>query len=164
MEKRTITFCYRKIIDLNNTKPWDKLVFEDSYKEFKMQAQFYNQDKKYNTFSELIHHVQGAEKLHFLVSGAIIDYLRKLNDLVPDIANNIGKQFLIFKQFKFEILNSDLSDIAKHQIAISFYSEPLIWQDTVAPYILTSPINATEGESLIDMVAIQPFLTIHSIK
>jgi hypothetical protein len=164
MEKRIITLCYRKIIDINSYKAWDKLVFEDSYKEFKLQAQFYNQDKKYNTFSELAHHVKGAEKLHFLVSGAIIDYLRKLNDIVPDIANNIGKSFIMFKQFKFELINSDLNHIDKHVIAINFYSEPLVWHDTIAPYLLTSKIDETEGEVLTDMFAIQPFLTIHSIK
>ena len=164
MEKRIITFCYRKIIDINSNKAWDKLVFEHSFAEFKMQAQLYNQDKKYNTFAELLHHEKGAEQLHFLVSGAIINYLRKLNDVVPDIANNIGRPFLTFKQFKFEIINSDIRDIDKHVIAISFYSEPLIWHDTIAPYLLTSPTNETDGEILTDMVAIQPFLTIHSIK
>ncbi|TCC93352.1 hypothetical protein EZ428_00855 [Pedobacter frigiditerrae] len=164
MEKRIITLCYRKIIDINCTKAWDKLVFEDSYQEFKLQAQFYNQDKKYNTFSELIYNVKGSEKLHFLVSGAIIDYLRQLNDVIPEIANNIGKPFLTFKQFKFEIINSDLRNIDKHVIAINFYSEPLIWHDTIASYLLTSPLTATEGDMLTDMFAIQPFLTIHSIK
>jgi hypothetical protein len=164
IEKRTIILCYRKIIDINSISPWDKPVFEDSYKEFKMQAQLYNQEKKYHTFSELVCHVKGAEKLHFLVSGAIINYLRQLNELIPDIANNIGRQFLTFKQFKFEIINSDLREKDKHQIAINFYSEPLIWHDTIGNYLLTSPLNATTEETLTDLFAIQPYLTIHSIK
>lgn len=163
MEKRIITLCYRKIIDINSTKAWDKLVFDDSYQEFKMQAQLYNQEQKYHTFSELIHYVKGSEKLHFLVSGAIINYLRHLKDVVPDITNNIGKQFLSFKQFKFEIINSDINDIKKHVIAINFYSEPLAWHETIAPYLLTSPIKET-AEVLTDLFAVQPFLTIHSIK
>lgn len=45
MANRTITLYYRKIIDATATKPRDKLVFEDSYTEFKMQAQLYNQEK-----------------------------------------------------------------------------------------------------------------------
>ena len=163
MEKKIITLCYRKIIDINNTKPWEKLVFEDSYKELKMQAQFYNQDKRYSTFTELLQHVPGAEKLHFLVSGAIINYLRQLKDQVPDIANNIGRHFLTFKQFKFEIIHSDLNNLKKHVIAINFYTEPLVWHDTIGPYLLTSP-TTSEGEILTDLFVIQPFLTIHSIK
>ena len=48
MPNRTITLCYRKVIDASAAKPWEKLVFEDSYTEFKMQAQLYNQEKKYS--------------------------------------------------------------------------------------------------------------------
>ncbi len=163
MEKRTITLCYRKVIDINSTKPWDKLVFEDSYKEFKMQAQLFNQEKKHSTFSALLYNVKGAEQLHFLVSAAIINYLKQLNDVIPDIVNNIGRQFLTFKQFKFEIINSDLNDSSKHAIAINFYSAPLIWHDTIAQFLLTSPANLPKGEVLTDLFTIQPFLTIHSI-
>jgi len=163
MEKRIITLCYRKIIDINSTKAWEKLVFEDSYRELKMQAQLYDQGQKHHTFAELIQHIKGAEKLHFLVSGAIINYLRQLNAVVPDITNNIGKLFLNFKQFKFEIINSDLKNIAKHVVAVSFYSEPLIWHDTIASFLLTSPIKETE-DNFTDLFTIQPFLTIHSIK
>jgi hypothetical protein len=111
----------------------------------------------------LVHHVKGAEKLHYLVSGAIVNYLKQLNEIVPDIANNIGRQFLIFKQFKFELINSDLRHIDKHKVAISFYSEPLIWHDTIAPYLLTSPLTVDIDETLTDLFAIQPYLTIHTL-
>jgi hypothetical protein len=161
---RTITLCYRKIIDKNSIKPWEKLAFEDSYKEFKMQSQLYNQNNKYQTFSELIHHVKGSEKLHFLVSASVINYIRQLNDVIPDILNTIGKQFLHFTQFKFEIINSHLQNIDKHSIAISFYSNPLIWIDTIAPYVLTASNFEQDGEVLTDMFLMQSFLTIHSIK
>ena len=65
MAKGIIRFCYRKVIDASSGKQWDKNVFESSYKEFRMQSQFYNQEKKYNTFSELIGNVPSSEKLHF---------------------------------------------------------------------------------------------------
>lgn len=164
MEKRIITLCYRKIIDSSCSKPWDQLVFEDSYREFKMQAQYFNQENKYHTFSELVYNVKGAEKLHFLVSAAVINYLKQLNEVIPDILNNIGRQFLTFKQFRFEIINSDLHDISKHSIAINFYSSPLIWHDTIGPYLLTSPQTSATEEVITDLFSIQPFLTIHSIK
>lgn len=164
MKKRTITLCYRKIIDKNSLKPWEKLVFEDSYREFKIQAQLYNQEKGYQTFSELIHQVKGAEKLHFLVSAAVINYIRQLNDVVPDILNAIGKQFLRFTQFKFEIINSDLKNSDKHCVAISFYTEPIAWIDTIAPYLITAAKPEQNGEVITDMFLMQPFLTIHTIK
>ncbi|RZL21015.1 MAG: hypothetical protein EOO96_24530 [Pedobacter sp.] len=164
MEKKIITICYRKIIDINSKTPWEKLVFEDSFKEFKIQSQLYNQDKKHTTFSALLHEVAGAEKLHFLVSGAIIDYIRQLKDIVPDIVNNIGRHFLSFDKFKFEIINSDINNIEKHAVSICFFSHPLIWHNTIGQYLLTSPHNNSEGEILTNMFAIQPFLTIHSIQ
>ena len=51
MQKAIIRLCYRKIIDINASEPWDKFVFEDTYTEFLMQSQLYNQEKKYTSFS-----------------------------------------------------------------------------------------------------------------
>jgi hypothetical protein len=164
MATRTITLCYRKIIDVTAAKPWEKLVFDDSYTEFKMQAQLYNQEKKYRTFAELKQFAPGADKLHFLVSAAIMGYLQQLNDTVPDILNNLGKHFLKFKQFQFEIINSDIADKSKHQIAINFYSEPLIWHDTIGNYLVVSEKDKISEVALTHLFAIQPYLTIYSLQ
>lgn len=88
MAKKIIRLLYRKVIDANAQKAWEQHVFNDSYAEFLLQAQFYNQEKKYNTFAELLTHVPDAEKLHFLVSPAITGYLKQLNGKVPDILNS----------------------------------------------------------------------------
>ncbi len=94
MAKGIIRLCYRKIIDASSQKMWDKYVFESSYTEFLMQSQLYNQEKKYNSFAELLINVPDAEKLHFLVSAAIGGYMQQLNGIVPDIIDNLGKHFL----------------------------------------------------------------------
>lgn len=118
--KGNYTIQYRKIIDSNSAQPWEKLVFDDSYTEYLMQVQFYNAEKKYNTFSQLIRHVPGSDKLHFLVSASVIGYVKQLNGIVPDILNNVGKHFLPFKNFRFEIINSDIKNKAAHQVAVNF--------------------------------------------
>lgn len=125
MPARTITLCYRKIIDATATRPWDKLVWEDSYAEFRMQAQTFNPGNAYRSFGEILHYVPNAERLHFLVSGAVTGYLHQLNERMPDILNNLGRHFLRFNRFQFELINSDLTDKSKHQVAINFVSEPL---------------------------------------
>ncbi|HEV7347288.1 hypothetical protein [Telluribacter sp.] len=163
MATRTITLCYRKIIDAASTKPWEKLVFEDTYAEFRMQAQLYNQEKKFTTFAELIQHVSGAEQLHFLVSAAAIGYLQQLNEIIPDVVNNLGKHFLRFTKFQFEIINSDLSDKSRHQVAVNFYSEPLFWHETIDNYLLVSDRPATGEEVATNLFQIQPYLTIHTL-
>ena len=165
MNNRVIKLCYRKIIDSTASKQWDKLVFEDSYKEFLMQAQLYNQGKKYSTFSEIVNNVPGSEKLHFLVSSSVIGYLKQLNGTVPDIMNSLGKHFLSFKNYKFEIINSDIKDKLKHQVAINFFSEPLDWLDTIGNQLLVSDGKKNEsGEYMTELFSLQSFLSIYSLR
>jgi hypothetical protein len=166
MAKGIIRLCYRKIIDASSQKMWDKYVFESSYAEFLMQSQLYNQEKKYNRYSELLITVPGSEKLHFLVSAAITGYMQQLNGKVPDILNNLGRHFLNFINYQFEIINSDIQNKAAHQVAINFFSEPLIWHDTIDNYLLISATDTEKSEDgiLTNLVQLQPFLSIYSIK
>lgn len=166
MANKIIRLCYRKVIDASSQKQWDKYVFESSYTEFKMQAQFYNQQKKYNNFGELVQHVPGADKLHFLVSGAIVGYLQQLDGVVPDILNSLGKYFLTFINYRFEIINSDIQNKASHQVAINFFSEPLVWHDTINNCLLVSPVNSkiTDDGVLTEMLELPPLLSIYSLK
>ena len=166
MAKKIIRLCYRKVIDASSSKKWDKYVFESTYAEFLMQAQLYNQEKKYSSFSELIQNVPGTEKLHFLVSAAIVGYLQQLDGIMPDILNNLGKHFLKFSNYRFEIINSDIKNKASHQVAINFFSEPLTWHDTIENYLLVSPVNEekTDDGVLTDLLPLQPFLSIYSVK
>ncbi|MBX0290850.1 hypothetical protein K3G63_10395 [Hymenobacter sp. HSC-4F20] len=162
--ERVITLCYRKIITSSSARPWEKLVFEDTYAEFRLQAQFYNPERRHRTFGELLHHAPGAEQLHFLVSAAARGYVQQLQGLVPDVVNNLGKHFLKFSQFQFEIINSDLQDPARHQVAISFYAEPLTWLDTIGSYLLVADQAAPAGgEVLTHLFQIQPYLSIHAL-
>lgn len=166
MTKGVIRLCYRKIIDASSQKAWDKYVFESSYTEFLMQSQLYNQGKKYNSFAELLINVPGAENLHFLVSAAISGYMQQLNGIVPDILDNLGKHFLPFSNYRFEIINSDIKNKTVHQVAINFFSEPLAWHDSIDNYLLVSTINADKNEDgvLATLMQLQPFLSIYSIK
>lgn len=162
---RTITLAYRKIMDANSPKPWEKLVLADSYREFRMQAQLYNQGGHYRTFGELLHHVPAAEKLHFLVGGSIGGYVQQLKGVAPDVVNNVGRYFLKFTHYQFELINSDLHDPSKHQVAINFYSEPLHWHDTIGTYLLVSAAasSTASGEVLTHLFQLQPYLTIHAL-
>jgi hypothetical protein len=162
---RTIKFCYRNIIDAASAKVWERLVYEDSYAEFKMQAQRFNEENRYKTFGEIVQNNPSAEQLHFLVSNAIVPYIKYLEEKVPDVLNVLGKHFLPFKNFRFEIINSHLDDITKHQVAINFYSEPVTWIDTVGDKMIISLDNTIENnEWLTETISLQPFLSIYSVK
>jgi len=166
MHKKIVRLCYRKIIDAGSQQVWDKYVFESSYTEFLLQSQFYNQEKKYTSFSELILNVKGAEKLHFLVSAAVTGYLQQLGGKIPDIADNLGKQFLAFKNYRFEIIDSDIKKKASHRVAINFFSDPLCWHDTINNSLLVSPADGeqTADGILTHLLSLQPFLSICSLK
>lgn len=169
MTKGLIQLCYRKIIDSNAQKEWDKFVFEDTYMEFFMQAQMYSQEGKYVTFAEITENFPAATNLEYLVSTAAINYLRQLKDIAPDIANVYGKLCLPFKQFRFEIIYSDLKEKSNHKIAIYFYSEPITWIDTIDGKLLIAYGDRREalsaGEQVeTDMIALQPYLNIASLR
>lgn len=165
MCKGIIRLCYRKVIDTHSVKPWDKLVFEDTYTEYLLQSQLYNQQKRYTSFSDLKTHVPAAEKLHFLVSAAVIGYLQQLQGKVPDLVNNLGRLFLPFNNYRFELINSDIKDKTKHRVAINFFTDHLHWLNTIHNQLLLSiPGNIENGELLTDLFTLPPFVSIYSIK
>lgn len=163
--KQVIRFCYRKIIDVSSPTAWERLIFEDSYTEFKMQSQRFNESGKYSSFSEMLHNNPLADQLHFLTSAAAAGYVKQLNNKMPDVQNTLGKTFLPFSNFKFEIINSDTKDITKHRVAVNFYSEPVQWITTVGNTMIIAVNNAVEnGELLTDTFAVPSFVSIYSIK
>jgi len=164
MYTRIITLCYRKIIDINVVKPWDKLVFDDSYAEFKIQAQQISYGTPYTSYAELLRNVPAAKNLSALVTPAISSYVQQLNETVPEILNNLGRRFLIFRQFQFELINSDINDKNKHQIAVNFFTEPLVWYDTISNYLLIGHLSQTTEDIYTHLFQLQPYLSIHSIK
>ncbi|GAB3956506.1 hypothetical protein GCM10028805_46570 [Spirosoma harenae] len=169
MTKGIIRLCYRKIIDASSQKLWDKYVFDDTFKEFYMQAQFYNQDGKYTTFQELRDNVPGADQLQSMTSSAAIGYIRQLNGIIPDIANNAGKLCLPFSQFKFEIIHSHVQNKEAHKVAILFYSDPLTWIDTIDKQLLITYGDQREAlqagnEVETDLISLQPYLSISSFQ
>ena len=165
MQTRLIKLCYRKIIDNNSAGAWEKFVFDDTYTEFLMQSQLYNQEKNFTSFGEIIQQVPNADKLHYLVSSAAINYLKQLSGRIPDILNTLGKLFLPFENFRFEIINSDIKDKTKHEVAINFYTPELIWIDTIGSQLLISIQQASENEEILtEQFSMQPYLSIYSIK
>jgi hypothetical protein len=164
---KQIQLAYRKIIGAQSTSIWEQYVFEDSYKEFLMQFQLYNTENKYHTFSRLSAAIPAAEKLHFLVSTAVTGYITQLQNKIPDIQNTLGKIFLPFHLYRFEIIDSDIRDKKEHRIAIIFYSEPLQWLDTIGEHLLISlntESNTDKDMAQTELVKLQPFMSIYSLQ
>ena len=167
MTKGLIRFCFRKVIDASSRQPWDKVVFDETYQEFFMQAQSYNPENKYQTFAELLANVPNADQLHYLTSRVALGYLRQLNQTIPEVVNAFGNLCLPFTQFKFELLASHVQQKEAHKIAIFFYSDPLTWLDTVGNQLLVAygdqRATLQEGNEVsTDLIMLQPNLSIWS--
>lgn len=166
MQQKLIRISYTKRINSSNTKLWDQLVFNSSWQELQMQAQFYNQQQQHTTFRQLVQQVPSAEKLHFLVSSSVVGYLKQLNGIVPDVLNKRGIPFLLFNDFKFEIIDSNFSDQSKHEIQLTFFSDPVLWHETIADWLLLSnPAEPqTKEGALTHLLQLQPAVDIYSYK
>lgn len=170
MQKRVIVLCYRKIIDIKSVKQWDKLVFESTYLEFKMQAQNFSHGTAYTSYAELLRNVPDARRLTGMITPSVTGYIQQLGSIMPDILNNIGRRFLTFNKFQLEIINSDIHDKNKHQIAVNFYSAPLIWHDTINSYLLISDpesenqLSAENDSISTNLMQLQPYVNISSLQ
>lgn len=125
------------------------------------------QGSTYTTYGELLAKVPHAAKLSGMVTPAVISYVQQLNETVPDILNNLGRRFLQFKNFQFELINSSITDKARHQVAVNFYTEPLVWHDSIQNFMLVSDAAAVveDGEEIhTNLFEIQPYVNIHSLK
>ena len=165
MQQKLIRISYTKRIGSNNTAAWDQLVFNSTWQELMMQAQFYNQ-QQYTTFRQLVQQVPPAEKLHFLVSSSVVGYLRQLNGFIPDVQSKRGMPLLPFNDFKFEIIDSDFNDKNKYEVQLTFFSDPVIWHETIGESLLISNPNEplTKDGSLTHLLQLQPALDIYSYK
>jgi len=117
---------------------WEKLVRGDSFAELKMQFQRFNPEGRYFTFGALLGANPEAEQLHFLVGGSVLGYLEQLRGMIPDVADNLGHRFMRIADCRFEIIRSDIRDIATHEVAFNFYSTPLLWHGTAGSLLIVS--------------------------
>ncbi len=162
-----IQLSYRKVIDATAQPAWDRLVFDDAWQEFFMQAQSFNPDGRYQYVWELFANVPNADKLHYLTSRAVMGYLQQLNDRIPDITNAQQQASLPFTQFKFEILAAQLAQKDTFRIAIFFYSDVLTWIDTLGDRLLIAhgdqQAAIQQGQAITtDLIPLQPELSIWS--
>ncbi len=167
--KGLIKLCYRKVIDVSSTSVWDKYVFEDTYKEYYMQAQQFDQQSKYGTFQEMVKHIPSAEQMHYLVSTAAVNYIRQLDGVFPEVLNVMGERCVPFENFRFEILESDIKNKEQHKVAIRFYSNVLTWIGSIDNQLVFAKgdqsLQIHSGELIeTEMLLWRSNLTIHSFR
>ncbi|MFP9112530.1 hypothetical protein ACLI1A_01220 [Flavobacterium sp. RHBU_3] len=156
-----IKLAYRTVIDNSATQPWDRYIFEDTHREYLMQQQLYNDKANPKaTFRELLSVNPNAEKLHYLTGIAAASYVQQLKGNFYRVSDVLGTTFLPFTGYRFDIVNTDINDITRHKVGITFYSPLFTYLGMVNDCYLVS--LATEDKSGYEtiMFPIQPQLSI----
>lgn len=156
-----IRLAYRMVIDSASTFVWDNYVFEDTYKEYLMQQQLFNsKENPKPTFRELLSENEKAIQLHFLVSMAANSYVTQLKGHFYRVSDALGNHFFPFTNYELDIINTDITDISKHKIGITFYSPMLLLLDTVnGHYLVSKEVEKDNGFQTLAF-AMQPNLAI----
>ncbi|WP_395632916.1 hypothetical protein [Flavobacterium sp.] len=161
MKKIKIRLAYRITIDNTSSFLWDKYVFEDTHKEYLMQQQLFNdKENPHKTFRELLSANEKASQLHFLVGIAANGYVEQLKGNFHRVYDILGNNYFPFVNYQLDIINTDITDISKHKIGITFFSPLLILVDQINNcYLVSKEVEKNNNFETL-MFAIQNNLSI----
>jgi hypothetical protein len=160
---KLISFQYRKVFDKNVVSNWDKAIRDDTFMEYKMKSQFYDEKVEFPMFRDLLIAKPEAVKLHYLVSLSAIGHIQFLRNLFPEVVDTLGSRCIPFQNYTFEILNSDFYNIDKHVVQLDFFSEPLCLIEVIGEtFWLAKPQDNQERIETF-MVNKSPNLMINSL-
>lgn len=140
MQKAFVKIAYRQVMDASTQHSFEKNVLQFSYEEFKLKSQVYNPGCRYKTFSELKAHDGRANSLHYKSGFAVIGFIDALNKQIPYLYDTLG-QPVLFNTYKFEVIESDISNKLLHKVAITYYSDTLVLLEIIGDCILLAPAD-----------------------
>ena len=141
--KAKIKLAFRIVIDKNSDMTWDKYIFEDTYFEYKIQHQvFDDKENPVKNYWELLAKNPHAEKIPFLLSSAVANYVSQLNGKIKSLPDVLGNTFFPIESFKLDLISSNLEDSSKHKIGLTFYTPELVLLDIIDnKYLLSKNID-----------------------
>lgn len=145
--KAKIKLAFRIVIDRNSEMIWDKYIFEDTYFEYKIQHQvFDDKENPVKNYWELLAKNPHAERIPFLLSSAVVNYVSQLNGEIKSLPDVLGNTFFPIENFKLDLISSNLDDSSKHKIGITFYTPELALIDIIDnKYLLSKNISNEKG-------------------
>lgn len=157
-----IHFTYRQVIDASHSTAFEKAVWQLSYEEFKLKAQAYNLENKWDRFSQLTAADGRANSLHYKTGFAISGWMQTLQQRNPFLRDTLD-QPVPFDHYAFELIESSLSDVSLHRIAIRFISGPMQLQHAIGNVLVLSDLKNEAGVYHCINLAWQPNLAIHQV-
>lgn len=155
--KAKIKLAFRVIIDQNSTIMWDKYIFEDTYFEYKIQHQVFDeQENPVKNYWELLAKNSHAERIPFLLSSAVTNYVSQLNGIIKSLPDVLGNTFFPIESFRLDLISSNTEDSSKHKIGLTFYTPELLLIDIIDNKYLLSRNTESENGFETFMFAFHP--------
>lgn len=162
---KKIKLAFRIVIDHQSNMIWDRYVFDDTYFEYKIQHQvFDDKENPVKNYWELLQKNPNAERIPFLLSGAADNYIRQLGGIIRSLPDVLGTTFFTFENYKVDLVSSHLEDPSKHKIGITFYSPAFLLIDIIdGKYLLSKEVNKDNGFETF-MFAFHPQVSISYVE
>jgi hypothetical protein len=144
MTKAIIKLTYKQVIDASSTGDFEKNVLFASYQEFLLKSQAYNPGNKLKTFSEMKNNDGRANSLHYKLSFVIGYFIETLKNKVPVITDTLGNS-ITFEVPKFELIESDITTMTAHKVAINYITPELTLLNTIGEYLVLTAGNCEES-------------------
>ena len=145
--KAKIKLAFRIVTDQNSNMIWDKYIFEDTYFGYKIQHQvFDDKENPMKNYWELLQKNPQAEKIPFLLSFAVVNYVSQLNGEIRSLPDVFGSTFFPIAHFKLDLISSHLEDASKHKIGLTFFTPELALIDILDnKYLLSKDTDGKNG-------------------
>lgn len=164
MQTAFITLAYKQVFDADHKNAFEQQVWQSSYKEYLLKSQTYNTEGKFKTFTELKRHDGRANSLHYKSGFAVDGFLSTLNKQIPGLQTNLHEP-ISFSSYQFEVIESDITNIQAHKVAIIYFTGTLVLHEVIGNYLLLSSVNnKSEPDKTAStfMVQLQPLLSINN--
>ena len=163
MPKALIKIVYTQIMDASATTEFEKSILHYSYEEYKMKQQTYNTDGTINTFTDLKAKDGRANSLHYKTGFAVGGIINNLKNKISILQDGIKQEF-VFDVFGFEVLESDITNILLHKVAIHYISGTITLYEIIGNYLLVAygdkSVDTTGASAETFLVKVQPGMTI----
>jgi hypothetical protein len=160
MYKAKIKLIYKQVIDAHSKSAFERAIIQASYQEFRLKSQAYNQDARFQTFSQMKANDGRANSLHYKLSFSVLHFIEQLNNKIPVLKDNLGNK-LAFETAAFELIESHTQDMLLHKVAINYQTETVTLIDFMGDYLLLTKDDLADSEPVNTFVVkMQPDLSI----
>ncbi|MEJ5048218.1 hypothetical protein WH221_00080 [Chryseobacterium culicis] len=144
---KKIKLAFRIVIDQSSDMVWDRYIFDDTYFEYKIQHQVFDEkENPVKNYWELVQKNPGAKQIPFLLSSAASNYVSQLGGVIRSLPDVLGNTFFPFDNFKLDLISSHLEDPSKHKIGLTFFSPELLLIDMIDnKYLLSKETDQENG-------------------